>query len=171
MPIFMPIPLIGPAETQQHTSMRNQSTQIISTLHVVAVSMVTEMFASHLPAGCPCVAVRPARSCPSADPPDCTLLPDSLKDQEEILMKSNAHTRHKRDIAETIRADLSSGSQTHIELWHAHTHAHAHTHRSVTSVLMSVFNTPYKDCLLFLYLCSQYLKYSFYRKWTKFSVK
>lgn len=125
------VPLAVHAHIHAHTThrtCRDTTTHVNEkskyTNHLYTVSMVTEMFASHLPAGYPCVAVRPARSCPSADPPDCTLLPDSLKDQEEILMKSNAHTRHKRDIAETIRADLSSGSQTHIELWHAHTRTH-----------------------------------------------
>lgn len=34
----------------------------------------------------PCVADRPARSCPSAGPLDCTLLLGSLKDQEENLI-------------------------------------------------------------------------------------
>lgn len=33
----------------------------------------------------PCVADRPAQSCPSAGPRDCTLLLGSLKDQEENL--------------------------------------------------------------------------------------
>lgn len=36
--------------------------------------------------GSPCVAGRPARSCPSAGPRDCTLLLGSLKDQEENLI-------------------------------------------------------------------------------------
>lgn len=36
--------------------------------------------------GSPCVADRPAQSCPSAGPRDCTLLLGSLKDQEENLI-------------------------------------------------------------------------------------
>lgn len=36
--------------------------------------------------GSPCVADRPARSCPLAGPLDCMLLLGSLKDQEENLI-------------------------------------------------------------------------------------
>lgn len=41
---------------------------------------------THRPVGSPCVAGRPARSCPSAGPRDCTQLLGSLKDQEENLI-------------------------------------------------------------------------------------
>ena len=44
-------------------------------------------------AGSPCVADRPARSCPWAGPQDCTLLLGSLKDQEENLIVVKTWTR------------------------------------------------------------------------------
>lgn len=44
-------------------------------------------------AGSPCAAGRPVQSCPWAGPPDCTLLLDSLKDQEENLIVVKTWTR------------------------------------------------------------------------------
>lgn len=81
------------------------------------------MASSHLPAGCPCVAVRPARSCPLAAPPDCTPLPGSLKDQEENLIEvKRGHQGKKReDTPDNQR--LSQQQPKHNEPHFNHTHS------------------------------------------------
>lgn len=81
---------------------------------------------SHLLAGCPCVAVRPARSCPWAAPPDCTPLPGSLKDQEENLseVKRGHQGKKREDTPDNQR--LSQQQPKHDELFINHTHTHTH---------------------------------------------
>lgn len=70
---------------------RGRSAVSRSVSRSVSLSLCLSVWSYQL-AGFPCVAVRPARSCPWAAPPDCTLLLGSLKDQEENLIVVRTRT-------------------------------------------------------------------------------
>lgn len=75
---------------------------------------------AYLLAGFPCVAGHPAQSCPWVDPLDCTLLPGSLKDQEENLIVVKTWTGGEKKRRHTRQwANIPALTQTHYKtLWY-----------------------------------------------------